>query len=343
MDKIKCPACEAEIPIDAENCPSCGAPVGTMKEKGISGTPIDNKEAIDSMLEKANMLVEEGRELGIEGLDEEPAPQPEGGADEHPDGGSNDGHGHNPDSLVVENDPGIVLFEMDENGNVIPEKEPEPPKTKKQKTKKERRRKKEESYSDYGEDSGGKKKKSKSPKSSKGAVFVAAAICLVIGAAAGFFGKMFLFPDMPSPSCQDFAEKAVKSVNSVFGSDEEIFVAESYVKEFVSSTQCLIRTFSSESGVVSEKWYRVKVDSSDSKKINVYTQYSDEELDDMYNSSDDEERAKAAVLAGIQEETDRYIEEMRQGNGWVEVNPALLNNAIHPYRVPDNAKNTEAE
>ncbi len=323
MDKIKCPACGAEMDVGMENCPSCGAPVSAVADQAASGTPIDNKEAIDSMLEKANMLVEESRALGIE-MEEEPAPQPEAdnGQAAASKGGEN-GQNNAPDNMAVENDPGVTLFEMDEEGNIISDNENENEKERKKREKRERRRSR---NSDNGE---GKKKKA-----SKGAVFIAAVICLVIGAAGGFFGKMFLFPDLPYPECQSFAEKAVKAVNSVLDADEEIYVAESHVKVFTSSTQCLIRTFSTEGGTVSEKWYRVKVDSAESKKIKVYNQYDEEELEMMFNSSNDEDRAKAAVLSGIQDETDRLINDMRGGNGWTEVNPALLNNSIHPYQLP---------
>ena len=329
MDKIKCPACGAEMDVGLENCPSCGAPVGAVSGQAASGTPIDNKEAIDSMLEKANMLVEESRALGIEGLEEELASQPDGNGEQGdtPNGGTNGQSGVN-ETPVVENAPGVTLFEMDEEGNIIPENEPESKKEKKQRTKRERRR----------DRNGGNNNEGKKKKTSKGVVFIAAVICLVIGAAAGFFGKMFLFPDLPYPKCQSFAEKAVKAVNSVLDADEEIYVAESYVKEFTSSTQCLIRTFSTEGDKVSEKWYRVKVDSAESKKIKVYNQYDEEELEKMFNSSNDEDRAKAAVLSGIQEETDRLINDMRGGNGWTEVNPALLNNSIHPYQLSSEEK-----
>lgn len=329
MDKIKCPACGEEISADAENCPSCGAPIGTIKDQGISGTPIDNKEAIDNMLEKANMLVEEGRELGIEGLEEQPSEQLNGYGEEAIPGiplSGDSGQGGNADFLEVENAPGITLFEMDESGNVITEKKPEPKKAKKQKEKKERSNNK----SSY--DGNGSSNKKKRKKTSGGVVFLAVIISLAVGVATGFFGKMLIFPDLPAPACQAFAEKSVKSVNSVLGEEEEIFVAEAYVKEFTSSAQCLIRTFFTKSGAVSEKWYRVKVDSADSKKIHVYTQYDRETLDSMFNSSNDEDRAKAAVLSGIQEETERLINEMRKGGDWVEVNPSLLNNSIHPYK-----------
>lgn len=340
MDKIKCPACGAEINADSENCPSCGAPVSAVSGQGTSGTPIDNKEAIDSMLEKANMLVEEGRTLGIEGLDNENENEQQlngYGEEAASFGGPDNQQSHTDESLIVENAPGITLFEMDENGNVIPEKKPEPEaepvKTKKQRQRRERSRDTNVNNRDKGE-----KKDKDNKKTSKGTVIAAAVIFLVIGAAAGFFGKMLLFPDFPAPSCQSFAEKAVKAVNSVLDSDEEIYVAESYVKEFTSSTQCLIRTFAAGSDSVSEKWYRVKVDSSESKKIKVYTQYDEETLNNMFNSSNDEERAKAAVLSGIQEETGRLINDMRGGNGWVEVNPTLLNNSIHPYQLPSEKK-----
>lgn len=328
MEKIKCPACGAEMDIGLENCPSCGAPVSAVTEQASSGTPIDNKEAIDSMLEKANMLVEEAGSLGIE-LEGEPAPKPEAEGEQAPppEGG---GNGQNPpkNDLAVENDPGVTLFEMDEEGNIIPDPESETEKDRKKRERRERRR-------NRGNSEGGEQKKKKA---SKGAVFIAAVICLVIGAAAGFFGKMFLYPDLPYPDCQSFAEKSVKAVASVLNSGEDIYVAESHVKEFSSSTQCIIRVFFTEDGAVSEKWYRVKVDSAESKKIKVYTQYDEEYLEKLASSDNDEDRAKAAVLSSIQDETDRLVNDMKGGNGWTEVNPALLNNSIHPYEVPAGEK-----
>lgn len=340
MDKIICPGCGAEINMDSENCPSCGAPVSAVTGQAVSGTPIDNKEAIDSMLEKANLLVEEGRTLGIEGLENEnekdDGQQLNGYGEEAAffgeQNGANNQQNFTDESLIVENAPGVTLFEMDENGNVIPEKKPEPAA---EPTKKKKQRQKRERNVNINDDNREREEKDKKKKkTSKRVVLAAAVICLAIGIAAGFFGKMLLFPDFSAPSCQSFAEKAVKAVNSVLDSDEEIYVAESYVKEFTSSTQCLIRTFAVKSDTVSEKWYRVKVDSSESKKIKVYTQYDEETLNEMFNSSNDEERARAAVLSGIQEETDRLINDMRGGNGWTEANPILLNSSIHPYQLP---------
>lgn len=333
MDKIKCPACGAEIDANLENCSSCGAPVAVVGQQGGKGTPIDNKEAINDMLEKASLLVEEGREMGIEGLESDASDIP----DEDIPGDDAAGIPKNtgssalpsPDNITVENAPGVTLFEMDEMGNIIPEKKPEPPKKeKKAKREKAPKENKTDSFAaGYGENRKKGKRKIKSVP-----VIICIVISLAVGIAAGFFGKMFFFPELPAPSCQSFADKAVKSVNSLLGSNEEIFIAESYVKEFTGSTQCLIRTFYTNKGSVSEKWYRVKVDKADSKKIHIYNQYTDEELEAMYNSSNEEDRAKAAVLSGLQEETERYIEEMREGNGWTEVNSVLLNNTVHPFK-----------
>lgn len=333
MDKIKCPACGAEMDADQENCPSCGAPVAIVNQQGGKGTPIDNKEAINEMLEKASMLVEKGREMGIEGLDAA-SDIPEGDEDlmgipGMPEGEENPARPASFDDVTVTNAPGVTLFEMDDNGNVIPEKEPEPPKP--QKKSKKEKAPKEKNISPSSAEKKQKKKQSKG-KASFGIIILCVVLSLAIGGAAGFFGKTLLFPDFPAPSCQSFADKAVKSVNSLLSNGEEIIVAESYVKEFTGSTQCMIRAFYTKGETVSEKWYRVKVEKEDSKKIHVYNQYTDEELEAMYNSSNDEERAKAAVLSGLWEETKRYMKEISEGDGWTEVNSTLLNNTIHPFK-----------
>ncbi len=327
MDKIKCPACGAEVDSGLENCPSCGAPIGTIQAQGTSGTPIDNKEAINNMLEKANMLVEEGRGLGIDGLDDNSEDSNDYNDDDIPPlSGGNSPFGNNNDDVVIRNDPGVTLYEMDENGNVIPEKKPEP------QVEEQNAKKGDGSGQDDGED--GDSRNKKKHKTSVGAVIAAVVISLAAGIAVGFFGKMFFFPELPAPTCQDAAEKAIKAVYSQLESDEEIYVAESYVKEFTGSTQCLIRTFNTKSDEVREKWYRVKIENDGMKSIiNIYNQYDQADLDNMANSSDDEERAKAAVLEGYQQETERMIAEMREGNDWVEANPSLLNNSIHPYEI----------
>lgn len=329
MDKIKCPACGAEVDSDLENCPSCGAPMGTINAQGISGTPIDNKEAINNMLEKANMLVEEGRGLGIGSLEDDPVDQNddydyEGIPPLSEDSGQVNVNVNN-EEPVIRNAPGVTLYEMDENGNVIPEKKPEP-EVEEQNTGKNSVGK----SKNHNEDTGDKKKH----KTSIVTVFVAVVISLIAGIAMGFFGKMFFFPELPAPSCQGIAEKAVKAVYSQLESDEEIYIAESYVKEFTTSTQCLIRSFNTKSGEVREKWYRVKIENDGMKSvIHIYNQYDKADLDSMAASSDDEERAKAAVLEGYQMETERMIAEMREGNDWVEVNSSLINNSVHPYEI----------
>lgn len=328
MDKIKCPACGAEVDSGLENCPSCGAPIGALHTGGASGTPIDNKEAINDMLERANMLVEAGRELGIDGLDDNSDEQDEDYGDDGipPLSGGYSPFGSNNEEVVIKNDPGVTLFEMDEDGNVIPEKIPE--------SEVEEQNSGKDADNGQGNDKDAKSKNKKKHKTSVFVVIGAVAISLVAGIAAGFFGKMFFFPEFPSPACQDIAEKSVKAVYSQLESDEDIFVAESHVKEFTTSTQCLIRTFNTNSDEVREKWYRVKIESDGMKSIiNIYNQYDQADLDNMANSSDDEERAQAAVLEGYQQETERMIAEMREGNDWVEANPSLLNNSIHPFEI----------
>lgn len=364
MDKIKCPACGTEVLVDTENCPTCGAPVGAISEDNISGVPIDNHAAIDTMLQGANRLVEQSAALGI-GLDGDETeggetdeaiqradinipppelsenqknamsggvinltpgniplnqgvpkknnntPNPAAGDPPIPDLGVTDSNAPlNTGAESAEASSGITLYEMDENGNVIDHNN---------KTEKK-----------------AKKEKEKKPKSSKGVVVLAVVISLAIGLAGGFFGKMFLFPELPTPDCQSFAEKAVSSVVKVIPQSKKLHIAEAYVKDFTSSRQCIFRAFSGEDSAAKSEWYRVKLDSDSDQAIRVYIQLDMEEYNRLINSEDSEEQVRASVLMSIQNETDRCIEEAKNGE-WTAANAILLNNTINPYTPADNS------
>lgn len=367
MDKIKCPACGTEVLVGTENCPTCGAPVGAINEENISGVPIDNHAAIDTMLQGANRLVEQSAALGV-GLDaDEPAdegengeaiqradiniPMPElsenqksamsGGVINLTPGniplnqgvpnkninatnpasglpvsdseipGSNAPLNVGGDNVPAQGDSGVTLYEMDDDGNVI-----DPNKKGERKARKER-------------------EKEKKPKSSKGTIFLAVVISLAIGLAGGYFGKMFLFPELPTPDCQGFAEKAVSSVAKAIP-ERKLHIAEAYVKEFTSSKQCIFRAFSGEGDSVKSEWYRVKLDSDNEQTIRVYLQLDMDEYDRLINSDDSEEQVRASVLMNIQKETDRCVEEAKNGE-WTAANAILLNNTINPYTPSETA------
>lgn len=365
MDKIKCPACGTEVLVGTENCPTCGAPVGAISEDNISGVPIDNHAAIDTMLQGANRLVEQSAALGLdpdgdetEGTGEAvqradiniPPPELSENQKNAMSGGvinltpgniplnqgvpnKNNNNAPNPapagipasdlgvpgsgvplntGAEAAEADAGITLYEMDENGNVI-----DPNNNKKSEKK-------------------AKREAEKKPKSSKGTVFLAVVISLAIGLAGGFFGKMFLFPELPSPDCQSFAEKAVSSVVKVLPQGKKLHIAEAYVKDFTTSQQCIFRAFSGEGSNAKSEWYRVKLDSDSEQTIRVYMQLDPEEYNRLINSGDSEEQVKASVLMSIQNETDRCIEEAKNGR-WTAANAILLNNAINPYTPADNS------
>ena len=84
-----------------------------------------------------------------------------------------------------------MLYEVDEKGKPIKPKKPKKPK----KEKIERP----------------KKVKKEKTKSSPAGSVIAAVIALAVGLGGGYFGKMFIFPDLPSPECQNFAQKAVNA------------------------------------------------------------------------------------------------------------------------------------
>ncbi len=346
---IKCPTCGEVVPAGTENCPGCGAPIGVLEGKTVVGTPINNTAAINEMLQNSSMLVEEGKTLGVGDLDSEPDEEDE----EIQDGG------YEPPSLdkltaaqekalkaggVIELTPpdapapsadkkkeaapaaeapaaapgipgfpsipgmeepsqnngtngGIQIFDFDEN----------------------------ESENDKGE----KKSKRQGKKKKSGlSTIIAVVLALVIGVAAGFFGKIFLLPDMPVPSCQGFAEKSAEAVSRVEGKD--FCILKAYVNEGTTAKQCLINAITYDDGAVAH-WYRVKVENGSEDTVHVYLEPEEGEYEKLKNSDDDGDKIKAAMLSSIWEETQRCISEIG-GDNWVEANAAALNNKINPYK-----------
>lgn len=373
MDKIICPACGTEVSAGTENCPNCGAPVGTINEDNISGVPIDNHAAIDNMLQGANRLVEQSAALGI-GIDEEPANgtddsepiqrvninvTPElsdnqknamsggvinltpgnaplnqgapnkGGAVQNKNAGAVPPAANIPMSDLgipgssvppdtddggksAEPSHGAKLYEIDDEGNVV-----ELVKKGKKKAKKE-----------------------KKPVNPKALIPFIVAVSIAIGLAGGFLGKMLLFPELPSPACQAFAEKAVSSVVQVIPEGKELQIAEAYVKDFTSSQQCIFRAFSGEGDNAKCEWYRVKVE--DNQTIHVYLQLDMNEYNRLINSEDSEEQIRASVLMSAQTETDRCVEEAKNGE-WEAANAVLLNNSVNPYTPSTKAPEKSAD
>ena len=202
-----------------------------------------------------------------------------------------------------------MLFEVDENGTAVKGKKAKK-KGKKEKAPKEPK----------------KDKKKSSPLKS----MIVAVIALAVGIGGGFFGKIFLFPDLPTPGCQSFAQKAVTAaVNEIDGA-KELYIAEAYVKEGVFSTQCIFRAFTENEDNVLSEWFRVKID-NDTERTTVYFELTPDEYERLRNSESGEDRAKAAVLKSNQNELERYISEMKIGDGWSSANVSLINNNLHPY------------
>lgn len=213
-----------------------------------------------------------------------------------------------------------ALYEVDENGNPVKGK-----RSKKEKVKKERVK------------SGGGKKKS----SPLGA-FIAAVIALAVGLGGGYFGKMFFFPDLPTPECQTFAQKAVDTVAERLSEGQELYITEAYVKDGAVSSQCIFRAIIESGDGISSSWYRVKID-HDNTNPGVSRELDDEEYERLRNSENSEERARAAVLKSNQNELERCINEMRAGDGWSSANISLINNNLHPYaEVTAKASDTNA-
>lgn len=211
-----------------------------------------------------------------------------------------------------------VIYELDEDGNPIIDDKP----------KKEKKKKKEAAP---------KENKRRSPVKS----LIMVVIALAVGICAGFIGKMFVFPDFPEPSCQEFAAKSVDVVVQKTAANKQLYVAEAYVKEGTYAVQCIFRALVESQDTVESKWYRVKVDNDDKKTTNIYLELDPDVYDRLRNSDDSEERAQAAVLKSNQNELERCINEVREGQGWDAANVTLINNSLHPYVPP--AAETESE
>lgn len=395
-DTIKCPACGEVVEADYENCPSCGAPISVLAGNDISGTPIDNKAAIDAMLKSASMLMNESEALGIGSLDDpedeedddeekeaesfaevpkksaptelsdeqkssmeaggvinlspdsmpappKPAPQPVPPAPQPaapPPSETTNASSTPIEDEVLKNFRELqaksenaappakppkppkkgkepVIYELDENGNRVDDKPKKEKKKKSQAAPKEKKR------------------------SSPAKTLFTVVIALAIGVCAGFIGKMFIFPDFPAPSCQEFAAKAVDVVVQETAANKQLYVAEAYVKEGTYAVQCIFRALVESQDKVESKWYRVKVDNDDKKTTNVYLELNPEVYERLRNSDDSEDRAHAAVLKSNQNELERCINEVREGQGWDAANVTLINNNLHPYVPPTSESESE--
>lgn len=356
---LTCPVCGEEVEPGTENCPLCGAPVGALEHHPISGTSIDNSAAIDAMLQSAAMLVEESASLGVEldnGDDDEELIQQ---ADEEEEEEIPEEEPAEPANITAvpgdltdeqksrieaggiinlsalppdtadpaapppkKKKPAVkkkrgkepaeppVLYNMDEKGNALPDEEEAPytPPVKKPKTK--------------------KKGKSASPV----LVFAVAFVALALGCAVGFFGKMLYFPDVVIPECQEFAERAALGVNTV--TDEEIYIAEAYVRESEDSNQCVFRAFVDSGDSAESRWFRVKVYNDAPDTVRIYFQLDMDAYDAMINSDDSEQRIHASMLMNNQQELERCIEEINSGTGgWSTANAPMLNESLHPTPV----------
>lgn len=216
---------------------------------------------------------------------------------------------------------GPTLYEVDENGNPVKDK------SKKEKRAKEKTPKAEKTKKEKG---GG------SPLT----VVIAAVIALAVGLCGGYFGKMFIFPDLPVPECQSFAQRSVDAVvKRAIPSDMQIYIAEAYVNDGAYSSQCIFRAFTQSGDNVVSRWFRVKVNHDNESKIEVYLELNNDEYERLRNSENSEERARAAVLKSNQNELERCIKEANSGNDWSAANISLLNNSLHPY---EEVSKTEA-
>ena len=364
---LTCPVCGEEVEPGTENCPLCGAPVGTLESNDVSGTSIDNSAAIDAMLQSAAMLVEESASLGVE-LDEEEEEDNEG--EEYADV---DEEGEEMDPMEPVNSSAMTTDltaeqrSQIEAGGMIslsgappaaapaPKKAPKPKQPPKPKPPKPPKKKvKEEPAPEpvlYNVDENGnalpddlqeapyvspsprptsskRKRKSTSP----ALVVLTAIVALALGCAAGFFGKTMLFPDVVVPECQEFAERAVLGVNTVIGQNE-LYVAEAYVKESEDAAQCVFRAIvDSGDGTGKACWYRVKVYSDAPDTVRVYMELDMDKYNAMMNSDDQEQRIQASVLMSNQQELERCISEIRSGS-WSTANVGMLNESLRP--VPE--------
>ncbi|MCM1054401.1 MAG: zinc ribbon domain-containing protein [Bacteroides sp.] len=206
-----------------------------------------------------------------------------------------------------------TLFEVDENGNPVKDK------PKKEKRVKEKKPKSEKSGKQKG-------------KSSPAAIALAAVIALAIGLCGGYFGKMFIFPELPVPECQEFAQRSVNAVvYNAIPEDMDIYIAEAYVNEGTYSTQCIFRAFTQNGDNIASRWFRVKLNRDKGSKPEIYLELSSEDYERLRNSENSEDRTRAAVLKSNQNELERCIKEAQSESGWSPANISLLNNTLHPY------------
>lgn len=239
-----------------------------------------------------------------------------------------------------------TLYAVDENGDPIPEENeqetaPAPkksPKPKKIKNKNKNKDKNKEKSKDRSKDKVRSTDRDKSKVKSKDGnraaspvlVIVTAFVALVLGCAVGFFGKTVVFPDVVVPKCQEFAERAVRSVNSVV--DDDMYVAEAYVKESGDGTQCVFRGVTYGSGDTAQvRWFRVKVYSDAPDTVRIYFQLDMNKYNSMMDSGDDEQRIQASLLMSNQQEMERCISEIQNGvSGWNAASASMLNDSLHP-------------
>ena len=364
---LTCPVCGEEVEPGTENCPLCGAPVGTLENNDVSGTSIDNSAAIDAMLQSAAMLVEESASLGVE-LDDDEEPE-EDGEDEEYDYDEEGEEGDPMEPVSAAAMPTDLTAEQKsqiEAGGMIslstgappaaaraPKKAPKPKQPKPKQPPKPKKKAKDEPAPEpvlYNMDESGnalpddleeapytppsqktKKPKSKRKSTSPVLVVLTAIVALALGCTAGFFGKTMFFPDVVVPECQEFAERAVLGVNTVTG-QSELYVAEAYVSESEDTAQCVFRAIvDSGEGTGKACWYRVKVYSDAPDTVRIYLELDMDKYNAMMNSDDQEQRIQASVLMSNQQELDRCISEIRSGSGsWSAANVGMLNEALRP-------------
>ena len=208
-----------------------------------------------------------------------------------------------------------VLYEMDEQGNAITEDDNRKAARSAKKAKKP------------------KEQKKSGKSASAGLVFVTAFVALLLGCAVGFFTKLVMFPDVVIPDCQKFAQRAVQGVNSV--TDEELYIAEAYVRDSEDATQCIFRAFSVSNDVAESRWFRVKVYNDAPETIRIYFQLDMKAYEAMINSDDAEQRIQASMLMNNQQELERCISEIQSGKGWSTASAPMLNEALHPTPVEE--------
>lgn len=373
---LTCPVCGEEVEPGTENCPLCGAPVGTLENHVISGTAIDNSAAIDAMLQSAAMLVEESASLGVAlDDDEEEEDDGEDGEDTEQEEEEEDEGEENAEADAMEpvNTAALPSNLTDEQKsqlaaggmiNLSPPDNAPTPKPKKPAPKKKIKKEKEppaatesEAPTLYNMDEKGNpipedddseapyappgkkapKSKEKSGSASPVLVIITAFVALALGCAVGFFGKMVFFPDIVLPECQEFAERAVTGVNSV--TEEELYIAEAYVRESGDSSQCVFRAFSEKGDAAVSRWFRVKVYNDAPDTIRIYFQLDMNAYQAMIDSDDAEQRIQASMLMNNQQELERCIDEIKSGTGgWNAANSPMLNDALRPAEKEEPAK-----